>query len=114
MTRPTTSEFLRASAWTYTQGSKAAPNPFLVDGKQMTSLDVGSGFYGAAFLSSSGQVIVAFEGTDLGGLEEKPEFVTAQLLADLMIYRGEKPPAFDDALAFTEAVVAQAAASTRT
>lgn len=109
MIRPTVSEFLQASAWTYTQGSTPAPNPFKANGKQMTSLDVASGFYGAAFLSASGQVIVAFEGTDLGGFEQEPEFVSAQFLADLMIYRGDKPPAFDDALAFTKAVIQQAA-----
>jgi Ca2+-binding RTX toxin-like protein len=109
MPSPTVSEFLQASAWTYTQGSSPAPNPFKVNGQQMTSLDVASGFYGAAFLSASGQVIVAFEGTDLGGFEQQPEFVSAQFLADLMIYRGDKPPAFDDALAFTKAVIQQAA-----
>lgn len=109
MPRPAISEFLQASAWTYTQGQTPAPNPFTVNGKQMTSLDVASGFYGAAFLSMSGQVIVAFEGTDIGGFEQQPEFVGAQLLADLTIYRGDKPPAFDDALAFTQAVIRQAA-----
>ncbi|RDI62385.1 M10 family metallopeptidase C-terminal domain-containing protein [Microvirga subterranea] len=109
MTRPTVSEFLQASAWTYTQGSTPASNPFKANGQQMTSLDVASGFYGAAFLSASGQVIVAFEGTDIGDFEQQPEFVGAQILADLMIYRGDKPPAFDDALAFTKAVIQQAA-----
>jgi RTX calcium-binding nonapeptide repeat (4 copies) len=109
MTRPSNAEFLLASAWTYTQGATPAPNPFPGTGRQLTSLDVGAGFFGAAFLSSKGQVIVAFEGTDLGGFEQQPVFVAAQLAADAMIYRGEKPPAFDRALAFTQAVIAQAA-----
>ncbi len=111
MIRPSVSEFLEASAWTYTQNTSKLKlvTPFKVNGQQMTSLDTAAGFFGGAFLSASGQVIVAFEGTDIGNFDNQHEFVSAQLLADLMIYRGDKPPAFDDALAFTKAVVQQAA-----
>jgi len=110
MPGPTVSEFLEASAWTYTQDSSILKlvKPFKVNGQQMTSLDNAAGFFGGAFLSASGQVIVAFEGTDIGNFDNQHEFVSAQLLADLMIYRGDKPPAFDDALAFTQAVIRQA------
>jgi hypothetical protein len=111
MPGPTVSEFLEASAWTYTQDSSILKlvKPFKINGQQMTSLDNAAGFFGGAFLSASEQVIVAFEGTDIGNFDNQHEFVSAQLLADLMIYRGDKPPAFDDALAFTQAVIRQAA-----
>ncbi|HZH52765.1 MAG TPA: M10 family metallopeptidase C-terminal domain-containing protein [Microvirga sp.] len=111
MTRPTTPELLEASAWTYTQDTPKLKlvKPLMVNGQQMTSLDNATGFFGGAFLTASGQVIVAFEGTDIGNFDNQHEFVSAQLLADLMIYRGDKPPAYDDALAFTKAVIRQAA-----
>ncbi|MCB5174568.1 MULTISPECIES: M10 family metallopeptidase C-terminal domain-containing protein [Microvirga] len=109
MTRPSTSEFLQASFSVYTQGAKSTLPTFPPHGTPLTSLDVASGFYGAAFLSATGQVIVAFEGTDIGGFEDHKEFVAAQILADAMIYRGDIPPAFDRALDFTKKVVQYAA-----
>ncbi|MBM6595465.1 M10 family metallopeptidase C-terminal domain-containing protein [Microvirga pudoricolor] len=110
--RPTTSEFIYAAGWTYTQGSVAPKSPFLVDGQQMTSLDVGSGFYGAAFLTAANQVIVAFEGTNLADFtkgQANRDFAAAQILADIQIYLGQEPPAYDDAMSFTQDVIAAAA-----
>ncbi len=68
------------------------------------------GFHGVAFETASGQVIVSFEGTDLGGLQTKPVFVGAQIQADQQIYEGENPKLYADALRFTDRVEAVAAA----
>jgi hypothetical protein len=68
-----------------------------------------NGFYGAAFLTPSDQVIVAFEGTNLSALQEDPVFVAAQVAADAQIYLGLKPAAYDDALDFTKGVLDAAA-----
>ncbi|MET0745121.1 MAG: hypothetical protein ABWY78_17240 [Microvirga sp.] len=112
MARPTTAEFVYSAGWTYTQGSVAPKNPFLVEGKQLTALDVDAGFFGAAFLTPAGQVIVAFEGTDIDDFSGGPSdraFAAAQILADIQIYLGQEPPAYAQAMAFTQAVVQAAA-----
>ena len=112
MPRPTTAEFVYSAGWTYTQGSVTPKNPFLVDGKQLTALDVDAGFFGAAFLTPAGQVIVAFEGTDIDDFSGGPSdraFAAAQILADIQIYLGQEPPAYAQAIAFTQAVVQAAA-----
>ena len=106
--RPTTSAFLKASYWTYQQ--TARPNPFLLNGKPMTALNVGAGFFAAASVTATGEVIVAFEGTDIGGFSDNPDFVVNQIAADFLIYRGEKPTAYGLALSFTQSVIAAAGA----
>ncbi|KAB0267293.1 M10 family metallopeptidase C-terminal domain-containing protein [Microvirga brassicacearum] len=106
--RPTTSEFMKAAYWTYQQ--TAGPSPFLINGKPMTSLNVGAGFFAAASVTSAGNVIVAFEGTDIEGFSDNPEFVINQIAADFLIYRGGMPTAYGLALSFTQSVIAAAKA----
>ena len=121
---PTTSEFINLAHLTYSREYGTLPEgvaPFAPDGGSgPLALEVeADGFYGAAFQTSSGQVIIAFEGTYLSALFEEadlapalgaadPEFALAQIAADLEIYRGQAPAAFDDALHFTETVLASA------
>ena len=113
MTRPSTTQFFDAAQWVYRD------DPTLPDslsqligrtGQTVTGSVAKDGFFGAAFETSGGQIIVSFEGTDLGGLQSKPGFVNAQLGADLQIYHGENPAAYTDALRFTRRVLAVAAA----
>ena len=55
------------------------------------------------------QIVIAFEGTDPSSetLKKDPVFLAGQLEADTQIYLGQIPEAFrDDALSFTEAVLA--------
>jgi hypothetical protein len=110
---PTTAQFINAADWVYGRDADNYPvdlRPFEVDGRHMALEVTQTGFYGAAFLTPSDQVIVAFEGTNLSALQEDPVFVAAQVAADAQIYLGLKPAAYDDALDFTR-VVLDAAAS---
>ncbi|MGU3538785.1 calcium-binding protein [Methylobacterium sp. A54F] len=81
-----------------------------VDGQPLTARVDANGFFGAAFVTSAGQVIIAFEGTDLGSFEDDPEFAIAQVLADYQIYLAQSPPAYGDALSFTQTAIAAATA----
>jgi hypothetical protein len=99
---------MTAAYWTYQQ--TAGPKPFRLNGKPMSSLNGGAGFFGAASVTSTGNVIVAFEGTDVGGFSDNPEFVVNQIAADFLIYRGEKPAGYGLALSFTQSVIAAAEA----
>lgn len=112
MAEPTTSEYLNAANWTYTRDPNVMPadlKPFTVNGQQVTQQITDDGFYGAAFISPAGQVIVAFEGTSPSSLDTDPAFGTAQLLADAQIYLGQNPAVYGDAAAFTQTVLADAA-----
>jgi hypothetical protein len=88
----------------------AVLRPFEVAGQHLTQEVTEHGFYGAAFLTSDDQVIIAFEGTHLSALDTEPVFVAAQLAADVQIYLGAAPAAYADALAFTQTVLAAAQA----
>ena len=113
MVIPTTQQFFDAAVWTYRHDS-LPPLPYLedADGQPLMRLEAGDGFFAAALVTPAGDVIIAFEGTDLGGIvrEEDREFVIAQLRADALIYFGETPPAFIDAYTFTDTVIRAAAA----
>lgn len=110
---PATATLLNAANWTYDRDLANLPTGlrFLEANGQPLALEVtADGFYGAAFLTAANQVIVAFEGTHVSALSSDPEFVAAQVLADGLIFAGIAPPAFGDALRFTEAALAAAAA----
>jgi len=106
-------QFLDVSQWTYHHSHKP-PFGFLNDehGQPIYEFDRGAGFYGAALHDTkTGQVIVAFEGTDLfGDLKNDPVFVGAQIATDAQLYFGLIPEAFQLALDFTNNVIAEAAA----
>lgn len=111
MSEPTTSEFLNAANWTYTRSSRnpADLKPLLVNGKQLTMQVTLDGFYGAAFVSPSDQVVIAYEGTSLPDILAGTPFGLAQVAADLGIYFGQTIPAYGDAAAFAHKVITAAA-----
>jgi hypothetical protein len=105
---PTVSEFINAAHWTYERDYGDLPadlQPFRVDGRHLALEVTRNGFYGAAFLTPSDQVVVAFEGTFLSNLSGAPELVLAQLVADRQLHRGQAPAALGDALQFTRGVL---------
>ena len=110
---PTIPEFINAANWAYSRDTGNFPadlRPFEANGQHLALEVTPDGFYGAAFLTPLNQVIVAFEGTHLSAFSTDPVFVAAQVAADGQIYLGEAPAAYADALAFTQSVLAAAAA----
>lgn len=115
MALPSTTDLINASAAAYNDGGVPnSPTSTLtllkVDGKPLTLRNDADGFFGAAYKTQSGQVIIAFEGTDLGSFDDNPKFAAAQVIADGLIYLGIEPDAYDDALAFTRTAIAAARA----
>lgn len=114
MALPSTSDLINAANAAYNDGGvPAAPSSLTllqVGGKPLTLRDDSDGFFGAAYVTGSGQVIIAFEGTDLSSFEDNPRFAAAQVAADGLIYLGLEPAAYDDALAFTRTAIAAARA----
>jgi hypothetical protein len=112
-------DFLNAARWTYDHTSEndpprpppPAPFTFIDD-----AYDRDAGFYGAALgvdgPGQADQIVIAFEGTDpsRATVTTDPVFLAAQLEADALIYLGQIPEAFTDALAFTEEVLEAAEA----
>ena len=112
MTAPSTTEFFDAAAAAYDSDPAAASGLTLLQGARgaVTATRPKDGFHGVAFETTAGQVIVAFEGTDLSGLNTRPTFVNAQIQADKQIYNGANPALYDDAFRFTHRALAVAAA----
>ncbi|GJD50054.1 hypothetical protein OPKNFCMD_2790 [Methylobacterium crusticola] len=119
MTAPTTQNFFDASNWVYGYADSNLPPPipiglapFLYAPGRFDSGLLASGFHGAAFLTPGPdpQVIVAFEGTDVSGIETRPSFLLAQLAADVGLYLGFVPEALRDAATFTRQVLDAAVA----
>lgn len=112
MALPSTSDLVNAAHAAYYNGNGLPPNLSLleVNGQPLTMRTDATGFFGAAFRTSSGQIIVAFEGTDLDDFEDNPLFVVSQVVADYQIYLGQTPLAYSDALSFTQTVLSAAAA----
>jgi hypothetical protein len=110
---PSLAQFMNAANAVYSRDYGRLPAdlaPFLVGGEHLALEVTAAGFYGAAFVTPENQLVVSFEGTHISALETQPEFVTAQIAADLQIYLGQVPPAFTIAEAFTEAALLAAAA----
>jgi Lipase (class 3) len=106
-------DYFHAAQWTYHRKSEKPPKPFkLID----HGYDLTAGFYAAALKvvppGPSDQIVIAFEGTNPSSdsFRTEPVFVAAQLEADKQIYLGQVPRAFTDALAFSQRIVADAAA----
>jgi hypothetical protein len=112
-------DFLNAARWTYDHTSEnepprpPPPAPFIfID----DAYDRDAGFYGAALgvdgPGQADQIVIAFEGTDptRATVTTDPIFLAAQLEADALIYLGQIPEAFTDALAFSKEVLEAAEA----
>ena len=113
MTKPSTSDFLAAADAAYSGDPAGTSGLSLLtgaDGRPVTGTRAADGFRGVAFETDAGQVIVSFEGTELGSLQTKPTFVRAQIQADGQIAEGRDPSLYADALRFTRRAVATAAA----
>ncbi|WP_244913934.1 lipase family protein, partial [Methylobacterium frigidaeris] len=66
-----------------------------------------TGFHAAAFVTGGDDptVIIGFEGTDASGLLQRPDFLAAQIEADLALFFGYRPEALQQAVGFAETVV---------
>lgn len=116
---PTNSDYLNAAYWAYEQAGSPyeGSNPalpagfsyFEVSGKPLFVYNANVGLYAAAVLDPTGQVIVTFEGTNLGTANNT--FTTAQILDDLAIVAGVNAASYQPALAFTNTVIADATAA---
>lgn len=119
MAEPTPQNFFDASSWVYGYADSNLPPPIPVGLSpfyyQPGTFDSGllpSGFHGAAFLTSGPDphIVIAFEGTDNGGYDIRPNFFLAQVEADIALYLGFVPEALTDAASFAKQVVAAATA----
>ena len=113
MAKPSTSDFCNAADAAYSSNPAGTSGLSLLTnaaGTAVIATKPGDGFHGVAFETASGQVIVSFEGTNLGALQTKPVLVGAQVKADQQIYEGENPNLYADALRFSDRVEAVAAA----
>jgi hypothetical protein len=108
---PNNAQYLNAANWSYSQGGAALPAGFnyLMDGgKPVTLYNASTGFYGAALVASTGQVMVTFEGTNF--FTGSAEFTAAQVLDDAAIIAGIDAPSYQTALDFTQTAVTDAEA----
>jgi len=102
-TAPTNEEYISAAEAAYLNAPVAGLTPLLgANGQAVVSStsELGDGFYAEALVDSSGNVIIAYEGTvpgfstyDIGSLE-----------ADYDLLEGEIPKALTDAAAFAQTV----------
>ena len=109
---PTVSQFLNASNTEYLlSGTPAGMTAFDVNGKQLTYTNVGAGVAASVWETTSGQIIVAYQGTT-GGLNllTDPVIALTQIAADIGIYAGTVTTAETDSLAFAKTVESDAAA----
>ena len=118
MAPPTLQNYYDISRWMYGfPDSNALPpiptglQPFDYGGGQFDSGLLPSGFHGASFLTQGPQpeIVIGYEGTDTAGIEERPDFLLAQVEADVALYFGGIPTALTDAVAFSRQVIAAAA-----
>ncbi|MBW4023180.1 MAG: hypothetical protein HIU92_08555 [Proteobacteria bacterium] len=118
-TSPSVSQYLNAAYWAYAQagtpypdGNTALPTGFsylLVNGAPLIDYTPGTGFYAAALLTGTGQVMIAFEGTNL--YTGNDTFTSAQTIDDAAITAGIVAPSYQTALSFTQTVLTDAAAA---
>ena len=111
MSQPSTADFLAAAEAAYGDDPAGTSGLSLLTGRNGAPVAVtraADGFHGVAFETGAGQVIVAFEGTDIGDAETRPTFVAAQVKADGQIAAGQDPALYADALTFAHRAVAVA------
>jgi Ca2+-binding RTX toxin-like protein len=110
---PSNEQYLDLAYWAYSQvgtdyvdGPTAPPAGFSIltsDGAPVITYDPCTGFYGAALVSTTGQIAITFEGTNLATANHV--FTVAQILDDLDIVYGKVAPAFTSAYEFTKQVI---------
>jgi hypothetical protein len=115
---PDTEQALDLAYWAYSQvgtdyvdGPTALPpgfNYLMSGGAPVIDYDPSTGFYGAAVVSSIGQVVVAFEGTNL--YTGNGVFTSAQIFDDVAITYGLQAPSYETAFDFTETAIKDAEA----
>ena len=111
MSQPSTADFLAAAEAAYSDDPAGTSGLSLLTGRNgapVTVTRAADGFHGVAFETGAGQVIVAFEGTDIDDAETRPTFVAAQIAADGQIAAGQDPALYADALKFANRAVAVA------
>ena len=75
-------------------------------GKPVVQYIPQDGFYACAFVTTSNQVIVTFEGTNF--FTKNAEFTAGQVVDDADIVAGKLAPSFTDSLSFTKTALAAA------
>lgn len=113
---PSNEDYLDLAYWAYSQvgtdyvdGPTALPFGYsflMSDGAPVIHYDPYTGFYGAALVSTTGQIAITFEGTNLGTANHI--FTLAQIFDDADIVYGKIAPAFTSAYDFTEQVIQDA------
>lgn len=108
-TQPTIADYLDAADWSYSQGTAPLPPGFsylMLNGKPVTQYSAITGFYGAALVDPTGQVMVVYEGTNL--YTGDPVFTAAQLVNDAAIFKGLPAPSYLTALSFADTALSAA------
>jgi hypothetical protein len=106
---PNNPQYLNAANWSYSQGDAALPPGFsylMEGGKPVTLYNASTGFYGAALVTPTGQVVVTFEGTNF--FTGSAEFTAALVLDDAAITAGINAASYQTALTFTQSAIADA------
>jgi Ca2+-binding RTX toxin-like protein len=116
---PTTQQSFDLSYWAYSQagtpyvdGPTQLPDGFtylMSGGAPVIDYNQYTGFYGAALVSATGQVVVAFEGTNV--FTANTIFTAAQSFDDFCITYGLLAPSYFSADAFTQTAIADAEAA---
>ncbi|MCP3385976.1 hypothetical protein NLM31_36870 [Bradyrhizobium sp. CCGUVB4N] len=116
MSNPSLADYLEASDATYFRTTPSDLTPLLGSNGQPVVSDpslLGHGFYAEAFEDSSGNIIVAFEGTVLPGSSAASlagnSYIAGETGADAAIALGQIPQAFTDAANFMQTVELAAA-----
>ncbi|MBN8874160.1 MAG: Hint domain-containing protein [Rhodospirillales bacterium] len=109
----TLEEYINAADWAYSQGGDPLPTGLgftylngAVDGTPLQLYSQDTGFYGAALVTSSGQVVITFEGTNF--FTGNDTFTAAQVADDAAITAGVTAPSFLTAALFTAEVIGEA------
>lgn len=104
MAKPNVAEFGAAIASAYSaQGVLAVPSGMTLVSASLSS-EQSSGFSAEAFKDLAGNIIIAFEGTTLGGALTSGSYSQGALGADNKIISGELPSALADAATFAKQV----------
>jgi Protein of unknown function (DUF2974) len=113
MTTPSTPDYLNLSNAVYTSGgTPTAPSGWsvmTVDGAPLMESDSSTGMQAVAFENNTtGQIVIAYEGTNLSNITGNPSMFAAQASADKGIGNGVTPDADGVALSFAEQVAGDA------
>ncbi len=91
---PTSSDYLNLSQASYTSGSNTAVAPPGSDWTVIKTETFSSGMQGVAFQNTTtGEVVISYEGTNLSNLGLNTPFLAGQVQADMNIAAGTTPQA---------------------